>query len=224
MQKSRVDIELQLETANQDTKFSASLSALMQREDQLLRNGNPSNEIRQKIDVNLERETIQYYNQILKSHLSLWINYYTKLKQSIPPSLLSLNSELSEKKSLSNEDDLELENLRLQAEYNRNYLSHEIFNLNEAFALQAHKIDSEYSTIEKSLSLKLGHLNHSYNKSNTHSSEVSKWYHPEKQRRLIHTAPVLSPSQPSKGQSLSSYSFTEEVIRSQLLSLFINVC
>ena len=209
MQKSRVDIELQLETAGQDTKFSTSLSALMQREDQLLRNGTPSNDIRQKIDVNLERETIQYYSQVLKSHLSLWINYYTKLKQLIPSLPVS---ECNDKRSLLNEDDLELENLRLQAEYNRNYLSHESFNLNEAFALQAHKIETEYSTIEKSLSLKLGRLNHSYNKSSMNSNEVSKWYHPEKQRRLIHTAPVLSPSQPSKGQGLSSYSFTEEVI------------
>lgn len=214
--RSRIDIELQLETAGQDAKYSTSLSALMQREDQLLRNGNPSRELSQKIDVNLERETIQYYSQILKSHLSLWINYYTKLKQLTPASPSTVLDDL-EKKSILNEDDLDMENLRLQAEYHRNYLSHEIFNLNEAFSLQTHKIETEYSTIEKSLSMKLGRLNaNSYHKSNLNcdsneNKNNSKWYHPEKQRRLIHTAPVLSPSQPSKGQGLSTFSFTEEV-------------
>lgn len=216
MEKHRADIELLLDSMSPEAKYSTSLSALLQREDNVLRSGSQSAEIRRRVDMNLERETLQYYSQTLKSHLNHWIEYSTKLKRNN----LKLPFEDKNESNIENEEDLELENLKLQADYHQNWLKYELFNLEEAFDLQNHKIDTEYSLIERTLSSKLGRLQGISNRNHCESSH-SKWYHAEKQRRLIHTAPVLTPdSHRVNKKELSTYSYIEEVLLFSLCEIY----
>jgi hypothetical protein len=113
-------------------------------------------------------------------------------------------------KNSTNLIDLDLENLKLEQEYNDNWSNHEGFNLEEAFKLQNIKIETEYKVFEKSLTSKLGSIADT-------SGVDPRWHHPEKQRRLVHTAPVMSPSRPAANTSirnqhdLSSRSYVDDV-------------
>lgn len=114
---------------------------------------------------------------------------------------------------------LEEEEARLVDDYNKNWYNYEGFNLIEAFKSQAAKVDSDWSVYEENMreeyrnrkkailrahnlpdTSALSFNNHSSNGSKSPTSPTlspdspSKWQHPEKQKTLIHTAPVLSPT------------------------------
>jgi len=118
---------------------------------------------------------------------------------------------------------LDAESRRLDEIYYEKWYEFESFNLEEAFKSQRARIESEWNShlkaLEDSINTKKASLNNSSNdlelsianssstgllnsnKSPGADSPVdSRWHHPEKQKTLIHTAPVLSPtaSSPSK--------------------------
>jgi len=111
------------------------------------------------------------------------------------------------KKETYTSEDLDEEALRLEEDYNRNFFQYEGFNLTEAFKSQAAKVDKDWAVHELALAedykarrrqltgddgrdvAKIG------TKQQDNDQENSRWQHPEKQKTLIHTAPVLVPIQ-----------------------------
>jgi len=110
--------------------------------------------------------------------------------------------------------DIEIESLRLEEDYNKNWLDIESFHIQEAFKSQKDRIDSEWATHFDRLNLqyeskRLEIEGHSNNRGSSagggkrRSGEQGKdgrWQHPEKQKTLIHTAPVFSPSNIAGGE------------------------
>lgn len=90
--------------------------------------------------------------------------------------------------------DIELESLRLQAHYNKHWLHHEGFHLQEAFLSQKERLDEEWNSHRKQLTEKYHENINTIETTTTETSTNSnKWHSAEKQKLLIHTAPVLSP-------------------------------
>jgi hypothetical protein len=111
--------------------------------------------------------------------------------------------------------DIEIESLRLEEDYNKNWLDIESFHIQEAFKSQKERIDSEWAIHFDRLSSQYEAKRHSIigkqdrassaggGKRNgastpTGHSKDGRWQHPEKQKTLIHTAPVFSPVPDSK--------------------------
>lgn len=108
---------------------------------------------------------------------------------------------------------------RLLVDYYRNWHRYETFHLQEAFASQMARIDRDWSVHENNLKQEYdekretitGKLPSSNTPSNAQSSDDNahslnskKWHHPEKQKALIHTAPVFSPSVSGSARNSSS--------------------
>ena len=97
-------------------------------------------------------------------------------------------------------------------DYNKSWYIHESLHLNEAFKLQHAKIEADWSKHEKKLQYeyeqKLEELGCSLLTPNSFSPNASRdnsvpsspvgspeqWHSPEKQKTLVHTAPILSPT------------------------------
>ncbi len=106
-------------------------------------------------------------------------------------------------------DDIEVESERLEWEYNQHWYKYENFNLQEAFASQTARVENDWKqhehTIADEFNAKRSKITgittsppqHSHSGDN---SRDTRWQHPEKQKTLIHTAPVHSPNSPSLQQ------------------------
>lgn len=108
--------------------------------------------------------------------------------------------------------DIEIESLRLEEDYNKNWLDIESFHIQEAFKSQKERIDSEWAVHFDRLSSQYEAKRHSIIGSRDQASSAGgkrngsssvqgadgRWQHPEKQKTLIHTAPVFSPVQEGK--------------------------
>jgi hypothetical protein len=109
------------------------------------------------------------------------------------------------------EADLDAEAARLEEGYNRNWLIFEGFHLQEAFNSQFQRVEKDWAVHETALKDDMqAKRKQLLGVDTVHSSEASdrgnksgngdnngydaRWQHPEKQRTLIHTAPVLAPS------------------------------
>jgi hypothetical protein len=107
--------------------------------------------------------------------------------------------------------DIEIESLRLEEDYNKNWLDIESFHIQEAFKSQKDRIDSEWAVHFERLNVQYEAKRHEILGGRAASagggkrsgagagagagqSKDGRWQHPEKQKTLIHTAPVFSPS------------------------------
>lgn len=115
--------------------------------------------------------------------------------------------------------DIEIESLRLEEDYNKNWLDIESFHIQEAFNSQKERIDSEWSVHFDRLNSQyeakrqeiLGHRdNRASSAGGTKrigsaggQGKDGRWQHPEKQKTLIHTAPVFSPSNTGEGGKMA---------------------
>mmetsp|Transcript_11188 Transcript_11188/g.16852 ORF Transcript_11188/g.16852 Transcript_11188/m.16852 type:complete len:209 (-) Transcript_11188:92-718(-) len=106
-------------------------------------------------------------------------------------------------------EDLDAEAERLEADYYRHWMQYEGFNLKEAFKSQNLRVDRDWQQHEKALaedyrtrrSKIVPSESHSHNHSANHAAVEApdpRWHSAEKQKRLIHTAPVLAPSKHSQ--------------------------
>ena len=107
--------------------------------------------------------------------------------------------------------DIEIESLRLEEDYNKNWLDIESFHIHEAFKSQKDRIDTEWAEHFDRLNTQyeakrlqiIGQSDRassaSGGKRNGQSKE-GRWQHPEKQKTLIHTAPVFSPTSGENGK------------------------
>jgi hypothetical protein len=114
------------------------------------------------------------------------------------------------------ESDLEAESARLEESYNRNWLMYEGFHLNEAFQSQFQRVEKDWSVHETALKDDFQTKRRQIVGPDLHDSSDTgrggntsaggdnngydaRWQHPEKQKTLIHTAPVLAPTNNNSG-------------------------
>ena len=238
----RMQLELTLETTPRDSRYSNSLVNLMKCEEAAVRDGGNSlsSDITRRVDEALAQETHKFFAKTCAQNIKRWKALSQKLERerdkqrgilmeqisragkNVQPTAARKGGSLTPaRKEMYTSDDLEDEALRLEEDYNRNFLQYEGFNLTEAFKSQAAKVDKDWAVHELALAedyktrrrqitgddgsrdvVKTGA------KQQDNDQENSRWQHPEKQKTLIHTAPVLvpiqngSPQQPSAGSGI----------------------
>lgn len=120
-----------------------------------------------------------------------------------PPDTVS-NSSMPVKKGALKAADMEEEAARLEEDYNKNFLLYEGFNLSEAFKSQAAKVDKDWRVHEQALvddyrTRRRAITGFDEPKGASMLLAIDdqeiRWQHPEKQKTLIHTAPVFTPIQ-----------------------------
>jgi hypothetical protein len=114
--------------------------------------------------------------------------------------------------------DLDAESERLECDYYKHWFRYEASHLDAAFRSQLTKIDVDWAAHEKTLkseydarkSVYLGNSGHNSDgaKANNDTTDNdgagNRWQHPEKQKTLIHTAPVFTPSSHTMARPASS--------------------
>jgi len=169
------------------------------------------------------RESQQFANEIME-----------EMRKVKPPSDNSRQISATNK-SVPTPTELDEEADRLECDYNKNWYKYENFSLQEAFKSQQNRIENDWSVHEKALEEEYrvkreriagpmaayGNRAHQPSGSSNHNNNGGhdpRWQHPEKQKTLIHTAPVLSPtrqpaSQQQKHRSATSpYEYQDEAV------------
>ena len=240
----RMQLELTLETTPRDSRYSNSLVNLMKCEEAAVRDGGNSlsNDITRRVDEALAQETHKFFAKTCAQNIKRWKALSQKLERerdkqrgilmeqisragkNVQPTAVRKGGTLTPaKKENYVSDDLEEEALRLEEDYNRNFLQYEGFNLTEAFKSQAAKVDKDWAVHELALAEDYKSRRRqitgddgsrdvvktvSKQQDSDQENSNSRWQHPEKQKTLIHTAPVLvpiqngSPQQPSAGSGV----------------------
>jgi hypothetical protein len=206
--QERIEMELGLEVAPRDSRYSNQLITLMQREEAILREGKISS-ISNEIDNQLQAETKSFFAKVGQTYIKRWtylLQNQTRQKEDLFDRIRqyvgSPREETNSKISVSALD-LEIESLRLQELYNKNWYHYEGFHLHEAFQSQKDRINSEWDlhfnqlkdAYDKKVKQVTGDLS-PHIEADAHNAGSDRWHHPEKQKTLIHTAPVLSPTAP----------------------------
>lgn len=142
----RIQLELGLEIIHHDATYSESLITLIQQEEALIKRSNINNQLSVKIDDQLKLENHKYFANSTLENLRKWREY----KRKIEIERLQLNNSFdnSHIKALSDDNTfniLELENKRIEEDYNKNWLYYEGFHLEEAFKFQAEKFESDWN-------------------------------------------------------------------------------
>lgn len=209
--------DLTLEVAPRDSRFSPQLMELMKREESLLRDpaAPATKSVIQRVDEALRNETQQFFAKVVNQNVRKWENLRQNLQKEIQTLKKQITNRLrSEEMTPSSSgtaasstiDVIAMEEERLMVDYYRNWYRYEMFHLQEAFSSQLARIDrdwgaheqnlrNEYDTKRESITGRSSSPNpNSSSNTGDESGGASKWHHPEKQKTLIHTAPVFAPS------------------------------
>lgn len=195
----------------------------MQRLDMLMREGKAPADLSRKVDDMLKQETRSFFCRVSAANAKRWSQALQRWELDTDAVLHEAKDKVlynpdtsSARKAKITSRDLDLEELRLEEEYNRNWLRHEGFHLQEAFLSQQRKLSKEWdlyraqlndATLAKKKAI-LGANYASYIETNgleatltAASGEDQRFHHPEKQKSLIHTAPVIVPKLDGQGKS-----------------------
>lgn len=185
----------------------------MQREELSLREGRNCVDLSREVETALANETRAFFSKISQSNIKKWNSILSKHQREKEELIQLVRDKCRVHFSdnyLNNSNkqrdiapiDLEVEAVRLEMEYNKHWLEIESFHINEAFKSQKDRIDAEWGA-------HLDTLNEAYDKkvrsltgdeptegssSKGNQANSGRWHHAEKQKTLIHTAPVLSPT------------------------------
>jgi hypothetical protein len=234
MQLNQVD--LSLETAPRDSRYSNNLLEMMKKEEVMLSRDPSAPTTRSliaKVDEGLRQETQAFFNRLSTQNLKKWEKMHEKMKndrQQLKQEILTKHQHLRETGRKDNGqgaspsvqfntsgeshvnktytmDDIEREEEKLNADYYKNWHRYETYHLNQAFRSQMSRIDADWDTHEKEIhqdyaskKSALTGVKVTINSDNSNQSpDANRWQHPEKQKTLIHTAPVFSPQRPASG-------------------------
>lgn len=209
----RIQMELTFETTPRDSRYSNGLLELMKKEEGIMKDSSNSTAVKaivQKVDDALRAETQAFFARNAAQNIKRWAS----LKQKLLKEVQALRTEIMTndgfgrskphgKRIVEPVDSLEAEAERLEADYNKNWFHYENYNLQQAFKSQTARVESDWQAHEqsviddyKSRKEALGFDCHDVRSSNSFASPGSdqRWQHPEKQKTLIHTAPVLTPT------------------------------
>lgn len=225
--QQRLQLELTLETIPRDSRYSAQLIDLMKREEMAIRdNTDPKNmrDLIQRVDDALRTETERFFNKTVQQNVKRWETLQKKTEGEVQRLLHSPPPEVttSPQKNCAKSDaactkppvddsefnyriptaaEMDRETLRLEEDYNQNWLRYEGHNLQSAFQSQIARVESDWISQEMALTddfdMRKAQLTGSFpldSPTRATAAASDRWQHPEKQKTLIHTAPVLSPT------------------------------
>jgi hypothetical protein len=245
LRMQRINLELLMETTPKESRYSSNLVDLMKREEAALQEGGSSSSTKQiqvrdlvvRVDDLLFQETRAFFQKNVQQNNKRWRTLAEKLEgeralgactgikrvqtDAVAGATTAITAQGEAKWSSFNQSgaklDLDLESMRLEEDYNRNWSLYEEFHLREAFKGQSNRVDIEWSGHEAELlddycarkssitgesadSIRYNYSNNNNNSSSSSSSSSDvdssspqRWQHAEKQKTLVHTAPVLSP-------------------------------
>ena len=220
----RIQLELAFETAPRDSRYSNGLIDMMRKEEQILareQNSLVTKSVSQKVDECLRAETRGFFAKTVEKNIKKWVVMKEKFDKETSYLTKAIEDELRNNynnikgtkantcwehssRRVPTPEELDREAERLECDYNQNWYKYENFSLQEAFKSQNNRIENDWSTHEKALEEEfqtkrekiagpsVAHSRSSL--SNHHITHDPRWQHPEKQKTLIHTAPVLSPT------------------------------
>ena len=208
-------IDLNLETTPRDSRYSQQLLEMMKKEELLLSREPSAQSTRvlvQKVDEGLRSETQAFFAKLSSQNIRKWEQLNEKFKKDRN----QLRNLLKRQSSPSIDNPtvtLEAEEERLAMDYYKNWHQYESYHLQQAFQSQLARIDADWLNHEKTvqreyevkkaaiLGVQHNHISTDYN-----DQHNNRWQHPEKQKTLIHTAPVFTPNtslRPSSAHKLS---------------------
>jgi len=219
----RLQLELTLETIPRDSRYSAQLIDLMKREETAIRDNfgtSATQDLIQRVDDALRSETEKFFNKTVQQNVKRWVALQKKIEgeiqrfkddtsgmpaesQSNGSGACPSNGAAGDgKRSVPSVDDMNRETLRLEHDYNKNWHKYEEYNLRSAFKSQIARVENDWIAQEVSLTedyntRKAAIVGSSALDSPSRQAAAGnsdRWQHPEKQKTLIHTAPVLSPT------------------------------
>jgi hypothetical protein len=199
----------------------------------------------QKVDDSLKAETKSFFAKLTHSNTRKWETLQEKLRkdrdalkqeflrelQGVDPTVKAFpeatfqtmnnnNNSLPQKKSSGSApvytmEDIEREEMRLEADYYKHWYSYETTHLQEAFRLQTMKIDNDWNVHERNIRSEFEAKRAQYlprgmaetnnhNNNNTTTEADPRFHSAEKQKTLIHTAPVFQPTTHQLSRPLSS--------------------
>jgi hypothetical protein len=185
---------------------------MMQKLDNSIQAGRSGGELARKVEDMLKSETTAFFNRVANMNVKKWV----PLIQKIEFDSGALTREYREKGFLSTAAgrnpakitslDLDVEEMRLEEDYCRNWIRHEGFHLQEAFRSQQVKLDREWAVytdqLVDAINVKKKALlgNRSNDEDRLAAADHSRvhgddrqFHHPEKQKTLFNTAPVIAP-------------------------------
>eukprot|EP00596_Hydrurales_sp_CCMP1899_P001011 CAMPEP_0119034486 /NCGR_PEP_ID=MMETSP1177-20130426/1473_1 /TAXON_ID=2985 /ORGANISM="Ochromonas sp, Strain CCMP1899" /LENGTH=295 /DNA_ID=CAMNT_0006991947 /DNA_START=355 /DNA_END=1239 /DNA_ORIENTATION=+ len=229
--QQRIQMELSLEITPRDSRYSPHLVSLMKAEEDTTGKEKSSitSELNRKVDEALAQETHKFFEKTAFQNLKKWKSLCQKLDSEREKYRIIVSDQVikntgnsngiykNENEKMKNEKnekifltvaDLDDESVRLEEEYNRNFLHYEGFHLVEAFKSQASKVDKDWAVHESALEDDYRARRKGITGSDELKSaqviqqhEENRWQHPEKQKTLIHTAPVFVPQHNSSGST-----------------------
>lgn len=176
-QQQRTQLELTLETTPRDSRYSANLVGLMKaEEDNPGKDKAAIHELNRKVDEALSLETHKFFERTAAQNIKRWKvlsqkidldreKYRLLLSDTVskinpnhgPTANVTNGSDNFSKQILQPDarclripsvDDLDEESLRLEQDYNKNFLVYEGFNLSEAFKSHKLKVDKDWGVHE----------------------------------------------------------------------------
>lgn len=161
----RYQMELSLETMPREV-YSNKLMESMRREEVAVRDGKLTQHMIQSINEMLRNETQKFYAKITNANIKRWNTFNQKLNQENTTLDLKGGGQKSEdttedggtlandslKSGDDNEDiDLEAELIRLEEDYNQQWIKYEGSNLRCAFKNQLDRVEVDWATHEDAL-------------------------------------------------------------------------
>lgn len=226
----RIQLELAFETAPRDSRYSNSLIDMMRKEEQIVAkepNSPVTKSVIQKVDDSLRAETRGFFAKSVQKNVKKWLLVKEKFERETRQFTTGLTDEMRaysnmkgphagmvRKNHTPTPEELDEEAERLEADYNLNWYKYENFSLQEAFKSQNNRIENDWATHEQTLEEEFsarrekiagpGAFGKAVASPQAQATHDPRWQHPEKQKTLIHTAPVMSPSRANVGGSLDS--------------------
>jgi hypothetical protein len=215
----RIQLELAFETAPRDSRYSNGLIDMMRKEEQIVAKDPHSAVTRsviQKVDESLRAETRGFFAKSVQKNVKRWAALKEKFDRETTQFVRDVTEDLKaynnvrgpkehtrQRGAVPTPEELDREAERLEADYNQNWYKYEGFSLQEAFKSQNNRIENDWSTHERTLEEEFQVKREKIAGPSGTRTPVSpqpshshdpRWQHPEKQKTLIHTAPVLSPT------------------------------
>ena len=217
--RERAKLDLDLEQAPLESRFSPQLADLMAREEAIVGEGCVDTPARQKaaedlyrrVDDLLKLETRRYFENSTAHAHRRWSQLFqkqareaTKVREDLERKTRALLLKAGrEDLPAKAENDFEAQERLMRRKTAEAWRESARFDLREAFALQLARVDVEWEAYEHRLRLdvdeKLAELGSRAPPSPVVAdSPTQRWKSKEKQELLVHTAPVLSPGQTPK--------------------------
>jgi hypothetical protein len=149
----RYQLELHLETTPREV-YSNKLIDAMRKEELLTRDGKavPSNTIK-AIDEMLKSETERFYRKITNDNIRKWNSLRQKLDMDMKniPEQGKSEGLKAEKGAEATSNPFEAELMRLEEDYNKNWIHYEGRNMKCAFMSQMGRVEQDWNTHEANL-------------------------------------------------------------------------